>query len=79
MDRVSRNEGILSALNPLFWWAREPAVMASAIGGIAIAVLDYVEFMGYYAMENGLLALILSVLGSVGLVIRSQVSPVAAA
>ena len=68
----NRNTTITEALNPLFWWAREPAVMAAAISSAIRATLNYVELMGH-RIDDGLMGLIIAWVMVLGVVIRSQV------
>ena len=72
---ADRDQKIRDALNPLFWWAREPAVLSATIAGMVVATVDYFEAIGSLAMDNATLAFVLTMIGSLGVIIRSQVSP----
>lgn len=73
---VNRNEQITNAINPLTWWAKEPAMMAAVITSAVIATIDYFELTGH-SVEPALLALVIAWINVIGLVIRSQYTPYA--
>lgn len=73
---AERDAKIRDALNPLFWWAREPAVLSAAVISMVIATVDYFEAIGSLSMDNATLGFVLTMVASMGIIIRSQVSPV---
>lgn len=72
-----RDVQIRDALNPLFWFAKEPAVMSGAVTAAIIATINYLELTGQYVMDDALLGLVIAWIGVISLVVRSQYTPYA--
>ena len=74
---ADRDTRIRDALKPLFWFAKEPAVMSGAVTAAIIATINYLELTGQYVMDDALLGLVIAWIGVISLVVRSQYTPYA--
>ena len=72
---ADRDTRIRDALNPLFLWAHEPALVTGAVTAAIIATINYLELTGQYVMDDALLGLVIAWIGVISLVVRSQYEP----
>ena len=70
-----RDRQIRELINPFTLWAKEPALVATTVANMVIASLHYAEAMGRYAIDGPTTVFIMAMVGSLGVLIRSQVSP----
>ena len=72
---ADRDTQIRDALNPLFLWSHEPALVSGAVTAAIIATINYLELTGQYVMDDALLGLVIAWIGVISLVVRSQYEP----
>lgn len=71
-----RDTRIREALNPLFWWAKEPALIVAALSSAIVASIDYWQLTGH-DVDDALIGLIIAWISVLGLIVRSQYTPYA--